>query len=150
MLDLYIDADACPVKEEALRVAMRHKLQVYMVSNSWINMPVSINVQKILVESGADIADDWIAERIKSGDIAITADILLADRCLKSGASVVGTTGREFNDDNIGAAKAKRDLSAHLRETGESSTYNPTFSKQDRSRFLQTLEKVIQDIKRRN
>lgn len=149
MLDIYVDADACPVKEEVLRVAMRHKLKVYMVSNSWINMAVGANVQKILVEAGADVADDWIAQRVESGDIAITADILLADRCLKKGASVIGTTGREFNDDNIGVAKAMRDLSAHLRETGEVAGHNPSFSKNDRSRFLQTLEQIIQTIKRR-
>jgi uncharacterized protein YaiI (UPF0178 family) len=148
MLDIYVDADACPVKDEVLRVAMRHKLQVYMVSNSWINMQVGANVHKILVESGADIADDWIAKRIGTGDIAITADILLADRCLKIGANAIGTTGRLFTDDNIGSAKAMRSLSAHLRETGEASSNNPTFSKQDRSRFLQTLEEVIQTIKR--
>ncbi len=149
MLDIYVDADACPVKEEVLRVAMRHKLRVFLVSNSWINMAVGANVQKILVEAGADIADNWIAERIGEGDIAITADILLADRCLKKKASVLGTTGRAFNDDNIGVAKAMRDLSAHLRETGESSGYNAVFSKQDRSRFLQTLEEIVQLIKRR-
>jgi uncharacterized protein len=148
MLDIYVDADACPVKEEILRVAMRHKLQVYLVSNSWLNIAVGTNVHKILVESGADIADDWIAERIGKGDIGVTADILLADRCLKKGASVIGTTGKAFNDDNIGAAKAMRDLSSHLREVGEVSNYNPTFSKQDRSRFLQTLEEIIQAIKR--
>jgi len=149
MLDIYVDADACPVKDEVLRVALRHKLQVYLVSNSWLNIAVGNNVHKILVEAGADIADNWIAERIGAGDIAVTADILLADRCLKKGADVIGTTGRNFNDDNIGVAKAMRDLSAHLRETGEAPGYNPTFSKQDRSRFLQTLEEIIQVIKRR-
>jgi len=149
MLDVYVDSDACPVKEEVLRVAMRHNLQVFLVSNSWINMPVGNNVQKILVEAGADVADNWIAEHIGIGDIAITADILLADRCIKKGAKVIGTTGREFSDDNIGVAKAMRDLSSHLRETGEAKSYNAPFSKQDRSRFLQTLEEVIQIIKRR-
>lgn len=148
MLDIYVDADACPVKEEILRVALRHKLQVYLVSNSWLNMIVTSNVHKILVESGADIADNWIAERASSGDIVITADILLADRCLKNGASVIGTTGRSFNTENIGMAKAMRDLSAHLRETGDAPTYNASFSKQDRSRFLQTMEEIIQATKR--
>lgn len=148
MLDIYVDADACPVKDEVLRVAERHKLEVYLVSNSWLNIRVGANVHKILVESGADVADNWISEKIGKGDIAVTADILLADRCLKNGASVIGTTGKEFNDDNIGSAKAMRDLSAHLRETGEASNYNPAFSRQDRSRFLQTLEEIIQNIKR--
>jgi uncharacterized protein YaiI (UPF0178 family) len=150
MLDIYVDADACPVKDEVLRVAIRHKLQVFLVSNSWINMLVGTNVHKILVEAGADIADNWIAERIGFGDIAITADILLADRCLKKGASVIGTTGKAFNDDNIGPAKAMRDLHAHLRETGATPSHNPSFLKQDRSRFLQTLEDIIQNIKRDN
>jgi uncharacterized protein YaiI (UPF0178 family) len=148
MLDIYVDADACPVKEEVLRVALRHKLQVYMVSNSWINMQVGANVHKILVESGADVADNWIAERISTGDIAITADILLADRCLKNGAYAIGSNGKPFNDDNIGSAKAMRSLNSHLRETGEISTNNPVFSRHDRSRFLQTLEEIIQTIKR--
>ena len=148
MLIIYVDADACPVKEEVLRVATRHNLQVYLVSNGWLNMRVGANVQKILVESGADVADDWIAGRIGAGDIVITADILLADRCLKQGAHALGTTGKEFNDDGIGMAKAMRELSAHLRETGDIQGGNPAFSKQDRSRFLQTLETMVQRIKR--
>ncbi len=145
---IYVDADACPVKEEILRVAMRHQLEVFLVSNSWLNMPVNAKTHKILVEAGPDIADNWIEEHINANDIAITADILLAARCLKKGAKVIGTTGRAFNDDNIGVAKAMRDLSAHLRETGEANSYNPSFSKKDRSCFLQTLEETIQSIKR--
>jgi len=111
-----------------------------------MNMSVTPNVHKILVEAGADIADNWIAERIGKGDIVITADILLASRCLKNGAKAVGTTGRPFSEDNIGSALAMRSLSAHLREIGEISSNNPSFSKKDRSRFLQTLEEVIQSI----
>jgi len=149
MLDIYVDADACPVKEEILRVAMRHNLQVYLVSNSRLNMPVDINVHKIVVGSDADAADDWIASHIGAGDIAITIDILLADRCLKNGASALSVTGRVFNDDNIGVAKAIRDLRAHLRQTGDGPSYNATFSPKDRSRFLQAFEEMIQDIKRR-
>ena len=148
MLIIYIDADACPVKKETFRVAIRHNLQVYLVSNSRLNMVVDKNVHKIQVESDLDAADNWIEEHIGTGDIVVTVDILLAERCLKKGASAINPTGRIFNNDNIGIAKAMRDLRAHLRETGVASSYNATFSKQDRSRFLQALEEMIQTIKR--
>lgn len=148
MLDIYVDADACPVKEEILRVAMRHNLRVYLVSNSRLSMPVDINVHKIVVGSDPDAADDWIVQRIGAGDIVITIDILLADRCLKNGARAISPTGRIFNDENIGAAKAMRELRAHLRQTGEAPSFNAIFSQQDRSAFLQALEKTIQLIKR--
>ncbi len=148
MLNIYVDADACPVKEEVLRVSIRHKLQVYLVSNSWMNIRVTENVHKILVEAGPDIADNWIAEHAEKGDIVITADILLADRCLKNNAHVIGPTGKIFDYENISMAKAMRDLSAHLRETGEISGSHPSFGKNDRSRFLQIMEETIQSIKR--
>ena len=148
MLIIYIDADACPVKEEIFRVAMRHKLQVYLVSNSYLSMTVDENVHKIQVNSDPDAADDWISEHIKFGDILITTDILLAGRCLKNGACAISPTGKVFNDDNIGAAKAMRELRAYLRETGVAPSYNATFSKQKRSHFLQALEEMIQSIKR--
>lgn len=149
MLDIYVDSDACPVKEEVIRVAARHDLEVYIVSNGWWRQAVGPKVHRILVQKGADIADDWIAEHIQEGDIAVTADILLADRCLKKQAEVIGPNGKLFTKESIGMAVAMRDLSAHLRETGEISGYNPSFSKQDRSRFLQALEEMIQKIKRR-
>ncbi|MBV8660577.1 MAG: YaiI/YqxD family protein [Candidatus Dependentiae bacterium] len=145
---IYVDADACPVKEEIFRVAMRHNLQVYLVSNSSLNMTVDENVHKIRVGSDLDAADDWINEHIKTGDIVITTDILLADRCLKNGARAISPTGKVFNNDNIGAAKVMRELRAYLRETGIAQSYNITFSKQKRSHFLQVLEEVIQSIKR--
>ncbi len=148
MLIIYIDADACPVKGEIFRVAMRHNLQVYLVSNSRLSMPVDKNVHKIQVSSDLDAADNWIVEHIKTGDIVVTVDILLADRCLKKGACAISPTGKVFNDDNIGAAKVMRELRAYLRETGVAPSYNPTFSKQKRSRFLQALEEMIQSIKR--
>jgi uncharacterized protein YaiI (UPF0178 family) len=148
MLILYVDADACPVKDEVLRVAYRHKLEVYIVSNGWWRQVVDTNVHKIVVGPELDAADDWIVERIDTGDIAITADILLANRCLQKKAEVVNPNGKPFNNSNIGMAVAMRELSAHLRETGEISGHNPSFSKQDRSRFLQTLEEAIQKIKR--
>ena len=147
MLNIYVDADSCPVKDEILRVALRHKLEVYMVSNSWMIQPMGANVHKILVPSGADAADNWIAEHIKINDIAITADILLAARCLKAEALVINPQGKNFTADNIGMAVGMRELNTHLRESGEISGYNPVFSKQDRSRFLQALESAIQKIK---
>jgi len=148
MLDIYVDGDACPVKDEVVRVAERHGLNVYIVSNSWLRPINNPKIKMILVEAGPDVADDWIAERAKDGDIVITADILLADRCLKSDARVLAPTGKPFTQDNIGNAVAGRSLSAHLRELGEVSGNNPSFSKKDRSRFLQTLEENIQAVKR--
>lgn len=147
MLNIYVDADSCPVKDEVLRISRRHGLEVYMVSNSWMIQAMGPKVHKILVPSGADAADNWIAEHIQQNDIAITADILLAQRCLKIEAYVIGPQGKSFTEDNIGVAVAMRDLNTHLRETGEISGYNKSFSKQDRSRFLQELESVIQKIK---
>lgn len=149
MLIIYIDADACPVKQEVFRVATRHALQVYLVSNSRLNLAVDSNVHKIQVGSDPDAADNWINDHIEAGDIVVTVDILLADRCLKKGACAISPTGKVFNDDNIGTAKAVRDLRAYLRETGVAPSYNATFSSQDRSCFLQELEKMIQAIKKR-
>ena len=150
MLIIYIDADACPVKEEIFRVAKRHNLQVYLVSNSHLSMTVDENVHKIQVNSDPDAADDWISEHIKVGDIVVTTDILLAGRCLKNGACAMSQTGKVFNDNNIGAAKAMRELRAYLRETGLAPSYNAAFSKQKRSLFLQALEEMIQSIKRKS
>jgi uncharacterized protein YaiI (UPF0178 family) len=147
MLTLYIDGDACPVKAETIKVAHRHGLEVYIVSNAGMRPIRHPKIHMILVESGADIADDWIAERASKGDICITADILLADRCLKNGAAALNPTGHAFTPNNIGNAIAGRSISAHLRELGEA-THNAPFSKQDRSRFLQNLEQTIQSIKR--
>lgn len=148
MLTIYVDADACPVKKEIFRVAIRHNLQVYLVSNSRLAMIVDKNVHKILVDSNLDAADNWICTHIESDDIVVTTDILLAERCLKKGAHGVSPMGKIFNNDNIGSAKAIRDLYAHLRETGVASNYNAIFSTRDRSRFLQVLEEIIQTIKR--
>jgi uncharacterized protein YaiI (UPF0178 family) len=148
MLIIYVDADACPVKEEIFRVAMRHNLQVYLVSNCRLGMNVDKNVHKIQVGSDMDAADNWISEHIQIGDIVVTTDILLADRCLKNGARAISPTGKVFNNNNIGATKAMRELRAYFRETGVAASYNATFSKEHRSRFLQVLEEMIQSIKR--
>ncbi len=147
-MQIYVDADACPVKSEVVRVAERHKLVTIFVANSWMRLPDGVLVERIVVEEGADAADDWIASNIGAGDIAITADIPLASRCLKAGAKALGPTGKPFSDANIGMALAMRDLMSDLRESGEVKGYNAAFSKQDRSTFLQALEQAVQDIKR--
>ena len=148
MLNIYIDADACPVKDEALRVAGRYGLHAYMVSNQGARPRQEPNVHIVTVGAGFDAADHWIVEHIEASDIVITADIQLAARCLDKGASALGPNGRPFTGSNIGAALAMRSLSQHLRETGEIKGHNPSFSKQDRSQFLQALDTLIQKLKR--
>ncbi len=143
---IYVDADSCPVKDEVVRVADRHGLQVHMVSNSWMRLPESPLVARVVVAGEPDAADDWIAIRIGARDIAVTADIPLAARCLAAGARVIGPTGKPFNEQSIGMAVAMRDLMAHLRDTGEVKGYNAAFTRNDRSRFLQALEQAVQDI----
>jgi len=145
---LYIDADACPVKDEAVRVAERHGLVIHFVSNAFMRLPEGPLINRVVVPEGPDAADDWIAERAGKGDIVVTADIPLAARCLKAGARVVGPTGKPFTETGIGMALAMRDLSRHLRETGESKGYNASFTKQDRSRFLSTLDGMVNAIRR--
>jgi hypothetical protein len=147
-VEIYIDADACPVKEEALKVAGRHGLVIHFVSNAWMRLPESPLVRRRIVDGGPDAADNWIADTIAAGDIAVTQDIPLAARCLKKGAKAIGNTGKPFTEASIGMALAMRDLSAHLRETGESRGFNASFTRQDRSRFLQALEQAVQDVKR--
>lgn len=145
---IYVDADACPVKDEAARVAERHGLTIHFVSNSWMRLPEGPMTRRVVVADGPDAADDWIAERAGTTDIVVTADIPLASRSLKAGARVIGPTGKPFTDAGIGMALAMRDLSRHLRETGESKGYNAGFTRQDRSRFLQAMEEAVQAIKR--
>lgn len=145
---IYVDADACPVKDEVQRVAGRHDFAIVYVSNAWMRLPEGLKVERIIVPDGPDAADDWIASRIGKGDIAVTADIPLAARCLKAGAQALGPTGKPFTDASIGMALAMRDLSRHLRETGESRGLNASFTRQDRSRFLEALELAVQKAKR--
>ncbi len=149
MTEIYVDADACPVKAEVMRVAERHKLKVHMVSNTWMRMAESPLVTRVVVSEGADAADDWIALHIGEGDIAVTGDIPLADRCIKAGAQAIGPNGEPFSEANIGSAMAMRDLMAHLRDTGEVGGNNPSFTRQDRSRFLGALEDAVQAVLRR-
>jgi uncharacterized protein YaiI (UPF0178 family) len=148
MLEIFVDADACPVKQEIQRVAERHGLTVHIVSNGGLRPSPNPMVKNVIVPEGADAADDWIAEHIGAGDVAITADIPLAARCLKKGARVLGPTGKAFTETTIGMALGMRDLHRHLREATGGQTYNAEFGKQDRSRFLNALENEIQAVKR--
>lgn len=148
MLEIYVDGDACPVKPEVLRVAERHGLAVFLVSNRGMRSAGNPLIRNILVEDKPDAADDRIADHIGPGDIAVTADIPLASRCLTAGASVLGPTGRPFTEAGIGAALATRDLMAQLRETGDVRGTGPAFTQQDRSRFLNALETAVQAVRR--
>ncbi|VAX36855.1 hypothetical protein MNBD_UNCLBAC01-1978 [hydrothermal vent metagenome] len=148
MLHIFIDADACPVKNEVYRVAARYNLNITLVCNSWMRVPDGQGVVLEVVGDAFDEADDWIVEHMQSYDIVITADILLAHRCLKKNAYVIGTTGKSFAEDNIGAAVAARNLMSDLREAGEITGGPPPLKKSDRSQFLQELDKVIQFIRR--
>ncbi|MCP4679388.1 MAG: YaiI/YqxD family protein [Deltaproteobacteria bacterium] len=149
MLEIFIDADACPVKAEVYRVAERYGLLVTLVTNKWMRAPVKQWVKLVVVERNLDAADDWIAEKVDVDDIVVTADIPLAARCLEKGALVLGNTGHPFTEDNIGDAMATRDLMSELREIGNITGGPPPFSKRDRSRFLQKLDEMIQAVRRR-
>jgi len=149
VLHIYIDADACPVKREVYRVAERYGLKVTVVANSWMRVPAGSRIVLEVVGSGFDAADDWIVDHVEPDDIVITADIPLASRCLKAGARVLGTTGKPFTDDNIGDALATRELLSGLRGAGEITGGPPPLTKRDRSRFLQRLDEIIQEIRRR-
>ena len=136
MTTLYIDADACPVRAEALTVAERYGLHVFVVTCGNVRVPIEPRIRLILVEAGTDAADNWIAEHIGAGDICVTSDVPLASRCLKQGAAALGPTGRRFTAGNIGEALAGRELSAHLREIGAGGSGPPPLTKRDRSQFL--------------
>ena len=143
MTVLYVDADACPVKDEVYRVAGRYRLQVHVVSNSWIRVPKDPLIASVVVEAGPDLADDWIAERAAPGDVVITADIPLAERVLAAGAQALHPAGRPFTPDNIGAALASRSIGEHLRSMGEITGGPRPFEPADRSRFLQALDAAV-------
>ncbi|OCP18702.1 MULTISPECIES: YaiI/YqxD family protein [unclassified Ensifer] len=145
---IYVDADACPVKAEVLKVAERHGFEVTFVANSGLRPSRDPMVHNIIVSASFDAADDWIAERAHDGDIVVTADVPLAVRCVAAGAFVTGPSGRVFDKSNIGMASAMRDLGQHLRETGESKGYNAAFTQRDRSTFLETLDRLARQTKK--
>jgi uncharacterized protein YaiI (UPF0178 family) len=148
LLHIFVDADACPVKKEVYRVAGRFRLEVTLVTNSWMRVPDEPWIELEVVKDGFDAADDWIVEHVQTDDIVVTADILLASRCIKKGARVIGPTGKPFTEDNIGMAVASRDLMSELRSAGEITGGPPPLTKRDRARFLEQLDNVIQSIRR--
>lgn len=148
MIEILVDADACPVKEEIYRVAYRHETPVMIVSNQTIRVPNHPLIARTVVSDAFDAADDWIAERAAAKTICITADILLADRCLKNGATVISPTGKPFTTASIGGAIATRAIMADLRAGGDNIGGPAPFSKNDRSRFLSALDEAIGRLKR--
>ena len=142
-IEIFVDADACPVKEEVYRVARRYGLKVYVVSNGGVRVPVEPLIEMVVVAEGPDAADDWIVGRLARDDVVVTADIPLAHRALQLGAEAVGPTGRAFTAASIGAAMAQRGLMEHLRSTGAVTGGPRPFAAGDRSRFLMTLDEVI-------
>ena len=148
MPTLYIDADACPVKDEAIKVGVRHNLPLKFVANSWMRLDDHPLIERIVVQEGPDEADNWIVEQCGKDDIVITNDIPLAARAMDKGAKALRPNGKAFTEDNIGMALAMRELNQELRETGDIKGHNPSFSKADRSNFLQELENIIQSIKK--
>jgi len=146
---VYVDADACPVKAETVKVAGRHGLPVVFVTNAWLAVPCAPRVRVQVVSGSFDAADDWIVAQVQRDDVVITSDIPLAARCLKLGARVLGPAGKPFTDDNIGNALATRELMADLRAYGVGGG-SPPFGPKDRSRFLEALERVLREAKQRS
>jgi uncharacterized protein YaiI (UPF0178 family) len=146
---IFVDADACPVKNEVYRVAERYGLKVYVVANSFMNVPRSDIIERVIVSEGPDVADDWIVERAGATDIVVTADIPLAGRCVKKGATVIGPTGKPFDDDSIGMAMATRDLLTGLRSAGATTRGPPPLTRQDISRFLSALDLAVTRLQRK-
>jgi uncharacterized protein YaiI (UPF0178 family) len=148
MVEIYVDADACPVRDETVRVAARHGLKTYLVTDGGIRPSRVPLVELVIVAQGADAADDWIATHVLSGDICVTNDIPLAARCLEKGGLAIKPNGERFTEDGIGMALASRDLLQSLRDRGEITGGPKPFSKADRSRFLDRLEAAVQAAKR--
>ncbi len=150
MLNIYIDADACPVKDETYKVAKRYNLLTYVVANQYLNIPMDINIRMEAVSGSFDAADDWIVEKSQANDIVITSDILLAQRCVEKAVKVVNPKGHEYNEDNIGTAVSGRETAEHMRQTGHKGTGPSAMTKTDKSNFLSKLDQVIQKIKKEN
>jgi uncharacterized protein YaiI (UPF0178 family) len=149
LTEIFVDGDACPVKDEVYAVAVRHGVAVIVVANQRINVPTDLGVEMIVVPDGPDAADDWIAEEIQAGDIVITADIPLAARCIAVGASALGTSGREFSEESIGGALATREIKSTLRESGVPTRGPRPLSDRDRSRFSNELDRIVNRSMRR-
>lgn len=145
---IYVDADACPVKDEVYRVAGRYGLHVYVVSNSFLNLPREPWIERVIVGDAFDAADDWIAERARPGAIVVTADVPLASRCVKAGAAALAPNGKAFTDASVGLALATRNLMQDLREAGAITGGPKPFSPKDRSAFLGALDRVVVRLKR--
>ncbi|MEE8166501.1 MAG: YaiI/YqxD family protein [Myxococcota bacterium] len=143
MTEIFIDGDACPVKDEVYAVAARHGLAIIVVANQHISVPSDLGVEMIVVPNGPDAADDWIAEESRTGDVVITADIPLAARCLAVGAFALGTNGREFTQDSIGSALATREIKVSIRESGVMTRGPRPLSGRDRSRFSNELDRIV-------
>lgn len=148
LIRIFIDADACPVKDETFKVAERHRVPVIVVSNSYLRVPANRLFSQVVVEKDPDAADDHIAENVDTNGVVITADIPLADRCLKAGAKVIAPNGKPFTVDSIGAQLATRALMQDLRSGGDIIGGPPPFDKRDRSRFLESLHEAIVQLKR--
>lgn len=148
MLHIYVDADACPVKNEVYKVALRYGLDVTLVANSFMRVPNAQNITLVVVDKGLDEADDWIAGRVERDDIVITGDIPLAARCLDKGARALGHKGKPFTPENVGESLATRQILAQLRDQGIMMGGPPPFTPRDRSLFLQQLDQMINAIKR--
>ena len=149
VVQILVDADACPVKDEIFRVAYRHETPVAVVSNSHLRVPQHPLIRRVVVDSGFDAADDWIAAEAGPATVVVTADILLADRCLKAGAAVLSPAGKPFTANSIGTAVATRAIMADLRAGGDQLGGPAPFGKADRSRFLQALDEALVRLKRR-
>ena len=150
MLEIFVDADGCPVKQETYRVAQRYELKVTLVANAWMQIPQADWLELVVVNDQLDAADDWIVEHITPNDIVVTTDIPLASRSLAKNAQVLGPRGRIFTEHNIGDALATRELQAQLRDIGIMTGGPAPFQKRDRSRFLQSLDQIIQKIRRKS
>ena len=147
-IEIFVDADACPVKDEVYRVAGRYGLKTYVVANSFMRVPRDALVEQIVVGADPDAADDWIAARAGASSIVVTSDIPLASRCVKAGAAVLTSTGRRFTEASIGMALATRNLMDHLRETGETTSGPKAFSARDRSNFLSALDNAVVQLRK--
>ena len=147
-IHIFVDADACPVKEEVYRVARRYGLPVKVVANAFLMVPAEPLIERVIVDAGPDVADDWIAERADAAAIVITTDIPLASRCLKAGAQVISPKGVPFTEASIGSALAGREIAEHLRSFGTMTSGPRPFAAADRSRFLQALDEAVHRAKR--